>query len=797
MITLSSVLSGRVWMAGGSQLRTMTPVQTGWRSDRALAKWLDRLRAPAFGLLLALASLIIVLVFSGTVATIDPPYLNLSLYTVTVIVPSLFMAAITARAFLRTGSWPVLWLGIGALTFAGGALAGPLLVATSTANVAVTASNVIYLSGSALHLIGCFFVVNHVPRHEDAAGRMSTVLQVYLIMLAFIAFVMVIATRELLPPFFLQGQGGTPLRQMILGTTAGFFLLSGLAVLARYARTRSKLLYWYSLGLLYFFLGMLGLLMVAAVGSPLSWAGRAAQYLGGMSLLAAALTTLQEARNRRTQVDEVLAGFFQDPARTYGLITDISVDAMITADVQGRILVWNTAAAKMFGYGPDEADSLNVSDLFSPEGVARWKREVRKLANFGRDQATLIPPDAGALEIENEVRAMRKDRSVFPAVLSISARETQLGWMTVVGARDITERKKAEQALKESEERFLKMFHLSPVGMSLASLPDGRWVEVNNAFLHLTEYSRDEVIGHTSAELSMFPNPGERALIMQKFLADGTVKDREVVVRTRTGRLITVLSSNERISLNGKDHAVTTVVDITDRKKAEQLKDEFIGMVSHELKTPLTVTIAALDLAMAKEPADGQSADLLRDAADGAGAVAGIVDNLLELSRAQANRLELRTQRTHVGRLARDVVQALQHRSALHRLCLDMPQELPAAMVDPVRVERILFNLIENAIKYSPKGGDIRIAAKQEGADLVVCVSDQGPGISPDDQKRLFQSFEQLDIHNRRAIQGVGLGLRVCRTLVEAHGGRIWVQSELGKGSSFCFTLPIAEAAAT
>lgn len=109
---------------------------------------------------------------------------------------------------------------------------------------------------------------------------------------------------------------------------------------------------------------------------------------------------------------------------------------------------------------------------------------------------------------------------------------------------------------------------------------------------------------------------------------------------------------------------------------------------------------------------------------------------------------------------------------------------------DPIRIERILFNLIENAIKYTP-GGEIKISATQRKNELIVSVSDEGPGISRENQKKLFQSFEQLGVTNRRAMQGVGLGLRVCKALVEAHGGKIWVESEPGKGSTFSFSIPI------
>ncbi|MFH1381949.1 MAG: PAS domain S-box protein [Chloroflexota bacterium] len=141
--------------------------------------------------------------------------------------------------------------------------------------------------------------------------------------------------------------------------------------------------------------------------------------------------------------------------------------------------------------------------------------------------------------------------------------------------RDVTELKSAEEALKKSEERFLKAFHHSPVAMSLASLPDGKWVEVNDSFLNLMGYSRDEVIGHTPSELGMFPNTNEPAGIMQLLLKRGRVQNHESTVQTKTGNFINVHSSIEMISIRGQDHLLTITIDITERKKAEKESAEY------------------------------------------------------------------------------------------------------------------------------------------------------------------------------------------------------------------------------
>jgi signal transduction histidine kinase len=228
-------------------------------------------------------------------------------------------------------------------------------------------------------------------------------------------------------------------------------------------------------------------------------------------------------------------------------------------------------------------------------------------------------------------------------------------------------------------------------------------------------------------------------------------------------------------------------------RKMDKIKDEFIGMVSHELKTPLTVIIGAITVAGDERVPKKEARELIHDAIAQAEALGNIVDNLLELSRQQANRLILQTRPIDIGEIARSVILKLKERSSIHHLQEDVPPSLPRVLVDPLRAERILYNLVDNAIKYSPKGGEVRIFGRPEGDYLLMGVSDQGPGISREDQTRLFQSFERLGTKATGGIQGTGLGLRVCRILVEAHGGRIWVESEIGRGTTFFFTLPVSQ----
>jgi PAS domain S-box-containing protein len=228
--------------------------------------------------------------------------------------------------------------------------------------------------------------------------------------------------------------------------------------------------------------------------------------------------------------------------------------------------------------------------------------------------------------------------------------------------------------------------------------------------------------------------------------------------------------------------------DITERRKGEQIKDEFIGMVSHELRTPMTVITGALSVAMSEGITLEESRELLQDAERSSEGLAQILDNLVELSRYQSDRLRLTVTRTNVGQLVQNIAETEKTRLDSHRISLTIADDLPPSDVDVVRVRQIIRNLLSNAAKYSPPNTDIHISVEKKDEYILIGVKDHGRGISPEDQAKLFQSFERLQESSSNK-PGLGLGLLVCKRLVEAHGGKIWVESEPGKGSTFYFSL--------
>ncbi|HTY82171.1 MAG TPA: PAS domain S-box protein [Dehalococcoidales bacterium] len=354
---------------------------------------------------------------------------------------------------------------------------------------------------------------------------------------------------------------------------------------------------------------------------------------------------------------------------------------------------------------------------------------------------------------------------------------------------DVTDRKKYEAALLESEEKFAKAFRSNPAATSITDYEDGAFIDVNDAFTNILGYSRDELIGKKTTEVGIWPGAEDRKNIIDTLRQQGRVTSSEVSFRCKDGSLLNTLFSAEIITFGGRKCILGIAVDITERKKSEKLKDEFISLVSHELRTPLTVITGSLYTSLSPKISQEEIRELIQNAIGGADQLAAILENMLELSRHQAGRLTLHPEPVSVLVTVRSVINKLKAQEVTQKFTVDIPPELHPVEADPTRLERIIYNLVENATKYTPEGSLISISAQEDDKFIVVTVSDEGPGISPEDQVKLFELFHQLETRGPRR-PGAGLGLVVCKRLVEAQGGWIKVDSAVGKGSRFSFALP-------
>jgi signal transduction histidine kinase len=265
-----------------------------------------------------------------------------------------------------------------------------------------------------------------------------------------------------------------------------------------------------------------------------------------------------------------------------------------------------------------------------------------------------------------------------------------------------------------------------------------------------------------------------------------------------------LLSVPTRDSLGQLTGRLWVVSDVTRERESDRLKSEFVSVVSHELRTPLTSILGYTELLLARDFAPAEQREFVQTVYNEANHLSQIVEDLLGFSRLEAGTVRLNQWTVTLRQLITELTAQLNiHLSNRHRMVIDIQEKLPPAFIDRDKIKQVLFNLLTNAAKYSPRGGEITLAIAEttradlpaehpEGQFLRISVSDQGIGIPPEDLPRIWDRFYRVDNSNTRRIGGTGLGLSIARALVELHGGRIWAESVVGQGSTFSFTVPVA-----
>ena len=421
-----------------------------------------------------------------------------------------------------------------------------------------------------------------------------------------------------------------------------------------------------------------------------------------------------------------------------------------------------------------------------------------------------------ALEVQRSLRLkdtelQRKDGCWFNMRILpyLTAQKVVSG--LVISFLDIDKQKQASSALIElnrklnetlqdlsmSRNGLATVLETVPAGVILVEKPKGRISLSNREAIRLCGCELKNLdIKTYAAKLKLLKPDGtpflpEELPASRTMRLNKTVSNIEMVLERAAGSRITVLSS--AAPLLDKEGKVTTAVvvfrDISEQKQAERIKDDFIGMVSHELRTPLTVVNSAIKTARDKRVSPEDRRVLLEEANSSAESLARILDHLLILARSQAGRMTLDRRQTSVAEVVGTCLKAFHRNYPDRNITKKISRGLPLVLVDQDRLASIITNLLDNAVKYSDGGGAIKISVSQTKADLVVGISDHGNGISLQDQKRLFEPFGRL--HPEGSPKGIGLGLIVCKRLVEAHGGRIWLESKVGRGSTFRFTIPL------
>jgi len=446
------------------------------------------------------------------------------------------------------------------------------------------------------------------------------------------------------------------------------------------------------------------------------------------------------------------------------LLIDESLDGIVVLDVDANVVEANRSFAEMLGYTLEEVHELHTWD---------WDKNFppKKILEMGRNI------DEKGLHLETE--HTRKDGSVIDVDISING--TMCGGQKLIFCvcRDITTRKRAEEALKASRASFHNIVEMSADGVVVTD-SNGVIRFVNQALESLLNHKAGELLG----EMFDFPVVAGEATEIDIVRWDGKPGVAEMrVVETKW---------------DGETAYLASVRDITERKQVEEklreldhMKSELISNISHELRSPLHATQGFTKLMLQKKVPDPETQEeFLAIIDEQIERLGNLIDDLLDMSRFEAGRFSIQKRRTSIRDVIHYAIGSFDCLAKEKGLAIneDIPASLPEVEVDEERLKQVMINLLSNAIKFRQDNSPIMVKVEHRGSELLVQVIDHGIGIPTEAMPHLFEKFYRAK--DTMARGGTGLGLYISKQIIEAHGGRIWAESEPGKGSTFYFTIP-------
>ncbi len=446
-------------------------------------------------------------------------------------------------------------------------------------------------------------------------------------------------------------------------------------------------------------------------------------------------------------------------------LIDTANAPIIGLDKNGLVNEWNQKVTEITGYSKDEVLGHNMVEEFIPDEYKTLTREVQDKALRGEEttdfEFALHTKDGRRVEILFNTTTRRDVSGNIIGVFGIG--------------QDITERNRAEEEIN-----ILARFPSENPNPVLRIARDGTVLYANQASLPLLNEWGCQ-IGQRS--------PEHCYKFVLEALSSGSSKVTELEGQ---GRIFSLTFAPVRDA----DYVNMYGLDVTERRRIEDMKTEFVSIVSHEFRTPLTSIKGYIDLILEGDTGEINETqkEFLGIAHDETNRLAALVTDLLDVSRIEVGRIELRMEPLSVGEIINAAITYLQPQATEKavEVTVHLSEESLQVKGDRDRANRILLNLLSNAIKYNRQGGQIDVVVSRDKGMVQVDVVDTGIGIPSADIPMLFTKFYKAGATAAVSTGGTGLGLFIAKSLVELHGGRIWVKSEEGKGSTFSFTLPVA-----
>jgi two-component system cell cycle sensor histidine kinase/response regulator CckA len=470
-------------------------------------------------------------------------------------------------------------------------------------------------------------------------------------------------------------------------------------------------------------------------------------------------------------------------------------DMVYTHDLAGNITSVNRAGERSLGYTQAELLHLNLFQILTPESCQRLRQMIQNSLTFGERlsyELEFIAKEGSRVCMEVSARTLEQDRQIS-GIHGL--------------ARDITERKRTEKALRESEERFSKAFQATPVPICISDLGQSRIVDVNDGFLRLFGYAREELIGRTALEIGLWVNPKDRDQIIQRLQNQESVRDFECRLRTKSGEIRDAFLAVEIVELGQEPCALFITHDLTDRLCLENqlrhaLKMEAVGQlaagIAHDFNNIMTIIQGHTSLLLSSGECSGKMAESLNRVLVASERAGKLTRQMMAFSRKQPVEPRLLDLNGVVGADVKMLQRLLGENISLE---FQPAQPLPVIHADPALVEQMIINLAVNARDAMPNGGrlvistshqDIEAASAQRSPEArpgrFVCLSvmDTGCGMNAATLGRIFEPF----FTTKATGQGTGLGLAMVYGTMKQHQGWIEVASRVGQGTTFTLFFP-------
>jgi two-component system sensor histidine kinase VicK len=488
-------------------------------------------------------------------------------------------------------------------------------------------------------------------------------------------------------------------------------------------------------------------------------------------------------RKRTEEALRVARDAAEQQKRLYETITSNTPDLIYVFDLYYRFTYANDALLTMWGKTWDNAIGRKLLENgYEPWHAEMHEREIDKVAATRK-------PIRGEVSFPHATLGRRVYDYIFSPVVNEQNEVVAIAGTT----RDITDIKVTERILSESETRFRTMAEGTNIYISMGD-ESGNAIYFNQAWTRLTGRSMSHLLDFNWADM-LHPDDRERYLsVYNEAFKAQTPFHSGFRVLTAEGdyRWLLTDGSVRRYSDGAFAGFIGAAVDITELKQDEQRKNDFISMVSHELKTPLTSAMAYVQVSKKRteEAGDAVSAGMLERTEKQLVKMARMINGFLDVSRLESGKIQIDCQRFDLAELIKEIEEETLSSILTHRI-LFAPMPATWVNADREKIGQVIQNLISNAVKYSAPNSIIRIAVEDINGKAQISISDEGIGISATDLPRLFERFYRVKDAETRHIAGFGIGLYLSAEIVKQHGGRIRVESTVGEGSTFYFTLPV------